>query len=125
MGAVELGDSRRNERAVAIGAAIAANPSESLPKQMGGWNELRVAYRLFGESDVSHERLSEPHWQATRAQARQPERGVVLFIQDTTELDYSQHKRTQGLEVIGNGSTQGLLMHSCLAVIPPPAIPKS
>ncbi|KAM3108831.1 IS4 family transposase [Phormidesmis sp. 146-33] len=118
MGAVELGDSRRNERAVALGAAIARNPSGSLPEQMQGWNELRGAYRLLSEADVSHERLSRPHWEQTRAVAQGQESEVVLFIQDTSELDYSHHPKTSGMGIIGKGQTQGLLVHSCLAVIP-------
>lgn len=123
MGAVELGDSRRNERAVAVGAAIAAHPDWSLPEQMEGWNELRAAYRLFNKADVSHQRLSQPHWQQTQAQVQASPSDVVLFIQDTTELDYSSHSQTTGLGVIGKGTTQGLLVHSCLAVIPRPENP--
>ncbi len=46
-GDTELGDSRRIDRAIAIGAAIAANPQASLPDMMQGWNEIRAAYRLF------------------------------------------------------------------------------
>ena len=124
MGAVELGDSRRNERAVAVGSAIAAHPSWSLPEQMANWNDLRAAYRLFNEADVSHERLSQPHWQQTQAQAQANSSDVVLFIQDTTELDYSGHLKTTGLGVIGKGTTQGLMVHSCLAVIPSPEHPE-
>jgi Transposase DNA-binding len=124
MGAVELGDSRRNERAVAIGAAIARNPSGSLPEQMQGWNELRAVYRLPSEADVSHERLSRPHWEQTRTAAQGHESDVVLFIQDTSELDYSHHPKTSGLGLIGKGQTQGLLVHSCLAVIPKSGNPK-
>jgi Transposase DNA-binding len=108
MGAVELGDSRRNERAVALGAAIARNPS-GMPEQMQGWNELRGAYRLLSEADVSHERLSRPHWEQTRAVAQGQESEVVLFIQDTSELDYSHHPKTRGMGIIGKGQTQGLL----------------
>lgn len=124
MGAVELGDSRRNERAVTIGAAIAAHPGGSLPQQMSGWNELRAAYRLFNEADVSHSQLSQPHWQQTLVSAQSSPSAVVLFIQDTTELDYSGHAKTQGLGVIGKGTTQGLMLHSCLAVIPTPGNPE-
>lgn len=124
MGAVELGDSRRTDRAVAIGAAIASNPGGSLPEQLEGWNELRAAYRLLNEADVSHTRLSEPHWQQTQAQAQASPSDVVLFIQDTTELDYSSHSQTCGLGIIGKGTTQGLMVHSCLAVIPNPEHPE-
>jgi hypothetical protein len=59
----ELGDNRRTDRAncrrrqrfaIAIGAAMAANPQASLPDIMQGWNEIRAAYRLFAEEDVTH-----------------------------------------------------------------------
>lgn len=123
-GSVELGDSRRNERAVAMGTAMAANPGISLPKQMGTWNELRASYRLLGEADVSHKQLSQPHWQQTREQAQLHESPIVLWIQDSTELDYSRHKSTTGLGVIGSGKTQGLMLHSCLSVIPTPGNPE-
>ncbi len=65
-GDAELGDSRRTDRAncrrrqrfaIAIGAAIAANPQASLPDMMQGWNEIRAAYRLFAEDDVTHTAL--------------------------------------------------------------------
>ena len=41
------GDSRRTDRAIAVGAVIAANPQASLPNIMEGWNEIRAPYRLF------------------------------------------------------------------------------
>jgi Transposase DNA-binding/Transposase DDE domain len=121
---VELGDSRRHERAVKMGTAIAANPGESLPTQMGSWSDLKAAYRLLGEADVSHEAISQPHWQSTREQAQQHESPVSLWIQDSTELNYSHHPQTSGLGVIGNGTTQGLMLHSCLSVIPTPGNPE-
>ena len=123
-GSVELGDSRRNERAVAMGAAMAANPAGSLPKPMGNWNDLRASYRLLGEADVSHQQLSQPHWQQTREQAQAHESPIVLWVQDSTELDYSHHNSATGLGVIGSGKTQGLMLHSCLSVIPTPGNPE-
>lgn len=53
-GQAQLGDVRRNQRAVKIGQAIANNPDASLPEQMGSWGELKAAYRLLNEEDVTH-----------------------------------------------------------------------
>lgn len=53
-GQAALGDERRTQRAVAIGQAIAANPDASLPEQMLSWGNLKAAYRLLSETDVSH-----------------------------------------------------------------------
>jgi hypothetical protein len=114
-GSVELGDARRRTRAVKVGANLARLPSESLPQQQGSWGELKAAYRLLNEADVTYEKLSEQHW-ACSLKAAQKETGVVLFIQDGSELNYSSHKATTGLGHIGNGKSQGFELHSCLAV---------
>lgn len=69
-GDVDLGDSRRTNRAVEVGAALAQNPSASLPTQMESWNQLKAAYRLLGEKDVTHKALSQPHCSSTLCQAQ-------------------------------------------------------
>jgi hypothetical protein len=111
-----LGDARRTRRAVQLGAALASRPEASLPQQTGSWSELKSAYRLLNESDVTHAALSEPHWQATRQQAAQAD--IVLFVQDTSELDFTAHRQTKGLGWTGNKRGRGFLLHSCLAVRP-------
>ena len=47
----------------------------------------------------------------------------MLFIQDTTELDYSQRHNIEGLGHIGDGNGKGMLLHSCVAVLPKPGNP--
>ena len=43
---------------------------------------------------------------------------VVLFVQDTTELDYTHHPTKKGLGPIGDGNGHGLLLHSTLRMVP-------
>src|SRR3954470_2668246 len=111
-----LGDVRRTRRAVQLGAALASRPQASLPQQAGSWDQLKAAYRLLQEPDVTHAALSEPHWQATRQQAAHAD--IVLFVQDTSDLDFTAHRQTKGLGWIGNTGGRGFLLHSCLAVRP-------
>lgn len=113
-GTAELGDKRRTARAVTLGAQLAAQPGAQLPQQTGSWKELKAAYRLLNESDVTHTKLSTPHWEATRQRARLAA-GVVLFIQDGTELDFSHHPKVIGLGRLNKLKRHGLLVHSCLA----------
>jgi Transposase DNA-binding/Transposase Tn5 dimerisation domain len=113
---VALGDARRTRRAVQLGAALASRPQASLPQQAGSWDQLKAAYRLLQEPDVTHAALSEPHWQATRQQAAHAD--TVLFVQDSSDLDFSAHRQTTGLGWIGNTGGRGFLLHSCLAVRP-------
>jgi Transposase DNA-binding/Transposase DDE domain len=119
--ATALGDARRPRRAVQLGAALAARPEDSLPEQTGSWREVKAAYRLLNQPDVTHPVLSQPHGQATRQQARQTH--TVLFVQDTSELDFTAHRQTTGLGWIGHTGGRGFLLHSCLAV-PPAVVPE-
>lgn len=114
-GAAQLGDRRRTNRAVKLGAQLAMQPSASIPTQTGSWGETKAAYLLLNEEDVTHAALSRGHWEATRQQARLSS-GVVLFIQDGTELDYTHHPQTSGLGRLNESYRQGFLMHSCLAL---------
>lgn len=96
---------------------MAANPSGSLPVQTGGGAGLKAAYRLLNEEKVTHAALSAPHWESVRLRAGKAE-GPVLFVQDTTELDFTSHPATTGLGFVGNGQQQGLELQSCLCVVP-------
>ena len=59
---VRLGDKRRNRRVVKMVEQMAREPLGSLPKQMKSWEAQKGAYQLLDNGEVSHARLSEPHW---------------------------------------------------------------
>jgi len=115
---VDLGDRRRNARALAVGRAMAAKPEATLPNQIADWTALREAYRLLSNPVVTLADLLAPHGHATLAAAAQAP--VVLFVEDTTELDYTAHAAMTGLAPIGNGHGYGLLLHTTLALVPTP-----
>ncbi len=99
-GKTKLGDIRRTRRAVLLGANIAVQSAASLPKQSGSWGNLKAAYRLLNSSKVTHQSLSQSHWQATLAQAELTPSTVVLFIQDTSTLDFTTHFALTGGQAI-------------------------
>jgi hypothetical protein len=113
-GFAKLGDRRRNKRLVKIASNMAAHPGGTLPQAFPDWAELKAAYRFFGQSGVSFERVMAPHLQRTRDACCKP--GEYLLIEDTTQLDYSNHRATQDLGTIGNGKSRGFNLHSTLAV---------
>src|SRR2546422_2863925 len=106
-----LGDVRRTRRAVDVATAFAANPSGSTPHQTEDWPELKATYRLFDSEGVTFESLASPHWEATRARTR----GHWLLLEDTTELNFGIHRKTQGLGPTG-GVGAGVYFHSSLMV---------
>jgi Transposase DNA-binding/Transposase Tn5 dimerisation domain len=115
-GEADLGDRRRNQRAVLLGSEIAERPKASLPKETHCWKDLKAAYRLLNQEDVTHTKLIEPHCRQTLQEARA--RPVVLFIQDGSSLNFSSHPDTEGLGYIGDGKGRGIMLHSCMAVVP-------
>ena len=113
-GFARLGDQRRNKRLVNIAEHLAAHPDGALPQAFPDWAELKAAYRFFGQSGVTFERVLTPHLERTRQSCRAP--GEYLLIEDTTVLDYSLHWAAQDLGVIGDGTQRGFELHSALAV---------
>jgi hypothetical protein len=110
----QLGDARRNKRLVKIATNLAAHPGGTLPQAFPDWAELKAAYRFFGQSGVSFERILAPHLERTRQRCRSP--GEYLLIEDTTLLDYTRHPVTEDLGIIGDGAQRGFELHSALAV---------
>ncbi len=112
-GSCRLGNIARSRRAVIVAAQFATNPDASTPDQIDRWSDLKAAYRLFDQEDVTFTALAEPHWQQTRALAT----GTCLLISDTTETDFGGGRRdVKGLKRTLNGNCQGFLLHSSLMV---------
>jgi hypothetical protein len=114
-GAAALGDRRRTERLVKTADRIMAHPAGTLPQKLKAPADLEGLYRLANDPAVTHAAVIGPHCAATRA-AVAAHGGVVLLVHDTTELDYSGLRATEGLGPIGNGGCRGYLCHNSLAV---------
>lgn len=95
---------------------MADSPDRSLPKQCEDWGDLKAAYRFLNNPKVTPEQIQQTHRQRVRQRCQASP--VVLAVQDTTELDFTQHRAVEGLGSIGNGGGRGLLQHSTLAVTP-------
>src|SRR5436309_13320045 len=103
-GTVALGDRRRPRRAIELAASILANPAASLPRQTTNRAQLKAAYRLLHEPDVTHQALLTPHWQQTRQAAGS--QTLVLLIADLTTLDDSHHPTATGSGAVGRGGAR-------------------
>jgi hypothetical protein len=110
----QLGDPRRSKRLVNIATQLAAHPGGTLPQVFSDWAELKAAYRFFDNAAVNFERVLQPHLERTRLACREP--GEYLIVEDSSELNFSRHPRTQDLGVIGDGRGRGFELHSALAV---------
>jgi hypothetical protein len=110
----ELGDQRRTRRLVQMARCLAQTPTGTLPQAFPAWKDLKAAYRFLDHLEFGPSEIQQAHRQQTLQACRQP--GEYLLIEDTTELDYSSHRRTEQLGFIGNGRGRGILLHSTLVV---------
>ena len=113
---LDFGDTRLNDRLVHIADALASQPMSPISTACGDGSAVKAAYRFFDNERVSAEKVLDPHFQQTVERMRGHKR--VFAIQDTTYLDYTHHRATQGLGPIGNGShnCQGLVKHTTFVV---------
>jgi len=113
-GGAELHDQRRSRRLVQVAAQLGADPHGRLPESFSKWRELKAAYRLLEESDISHDVILATHTRRVREECQRP--GDYLFVEDTTDLDFSSHPAAEDLGRIGDGGGRGLFVHSTLAM---------
>jgi hypothetical protein len=95
-----------------MAANMLESPETSLPTQNPKWSDLKAAYRLCDQEEVTFDAVAECHWKQTRHSGP----GRYLLISDTTDIDHFGHKATQGLSHLGKGDGRGMQLHSCLMV---------
>jgi len=116
-GAAQLGDSRRTRRLVRLAVQMAGNSSGSIPQQAGNAADMKAAYRLFAAEDVTHAAILQPHVEQTRAWAGAL--ACVFLVQDTAELNFTNHLHCVGLGPIARGGVlRGLHQQNVLAIDP-------
>jgi hypothetical protein len=117
-GAAQLGNKCRTASLVDLANRLSRHPSGSLPDKLKDPNATRRCYDLMNMPTVTHEAVLRPHTVNTARKAL-AQRGVVLCLHDTTELDFSAHPSLHAeLGQIGNGTGTGYLCHNSRAVLP-------
>ncbi len=110
----QLGDARRKKRLIKIVEDLAGQPGESVPTASGNRAATTAVYDFWNSPYIKPEDIRHAHTQMTTERIRQ--HGVVLAIQDTTDLDFSHHPATRGLGFLDNSALMGLKVHSTLVV---------
>lgn len=93
--------------------ALADRPAASVPHALGDWGQAKAAYRFWDNERVDPDDIRDAHRRATLA--RLPDKGTVLAIQDTTGLNFSDHKAVAGLGYLSRRHRRGLWVHTLLA----------
>jgi hypothetical protein len=110
---LDLGDPRRNRRAIHLIEKLSAKPTASIPGACGDWADTMGAYRFFNNEAVEWPAILAPHIQ--NSVSRMAAHDVVLCIQDTTELDFNGQKAS-GLGPLSYEAQRGMYVHPTYAV---------
>lgn len=110
---MDLGDKRRNKRAIKMMEGFGAMPTGSIPQACGDWADTLGAYRFFDNDAFEWTDILQPHIQSSMA--RMAAHPVVLCIQDTTELDFNGQQAT-GLGPLSYAPQRGMYLHPTYAI---------
>lgn len=110
---IDLGDERRNKRAIRLVESLSAQPMASVPQACGDWADTMAAYRFFDNEAVDWRAILGAHTDC--AMTRMAGHEVVLCIQDTTELDFNGQE-TSGLGPLSYEAQRGMYAHPTYAV---------
>src|ERR1700675_831688 len=95
----ELGDKRLVERLKIIVSRMWQSPLASISAACRGFAEVMAASRFFRNQRVSQHRQ-------------------VLYIQDTTELDFTSKKKLEGTGPLSSLERRGFFAHNELVISP-------
>ena len=110
---IDLGDERRNKRAIRLVERLSAQPMASVPQACGDWADTMAAYRFFGNEEVDWRAILGAHTDCAKTRLAAHE--VVLCIQDTTELDFNGQEAS-GLGPLSYEAQRGMYAHPTYAV---------
>lgn len=109
-----LGDERLERRLQSMGRDFFAHPTMSIPQACGSKAKTKAVYRFFDNPRVNIHSVLESHYQATARRAQQEK--LILAVQDTTELNYSLHPKTELLgPICDKEGVIGMLVHDTMA----------
>ena len=111
---IQLGDARLNKRSMKIVEDLSAHPESSVPQACGDWASTKAAYEFWNNGKVEPNAINQAHKQSTVE--RLSGHATVLNIQDTTDLNFTHHRKKQGMGHLDHPAAKGLKVHSCLAV---------
>lgn len=113
-GGCDLGDERLNKRLLILSRDLYARPTMSLPQACGDLAKTKAAYRFFDHVRVNMKSVLQGHYAATARRAQKEK--LILAVQDTTELNYSAHPKTELLgPICDKKGIIGMLVHDTMA----------
>lgn len=112
----KLGDKRLEKRLLKVMESLSKESSNSIPMACRSWTETIAAYRFLNHEKVKSEKILSSHRESTIERIKKEK--IVLIAQDTTDIDFSKRKSINGMGHLGTEKSQGLYLHSSIAITP-------
>ncbi|MBE9197825.1 transposase [Nodularia sp. LEGE 06071] len=93
---VDIGDVRRNKRLIRIVEDLAAQPDSSVPQASGNMAATKAVYNFCTSPYFPASEIRQGHIDSTIGRIK--EHQIVLAIQDTTNIDLTDHPKTKGVD---------------------------
>lgn len=106
-------DARLTKRLIRMVEDFSAHPTASVPQACGSWAATKAAYNFWDSDRVTPAAIRAAH--IDRTLARSLQHATILVIQDTTEIDVTDHPATQEVGYLDHPKRRGLKVHSALA----------
>ena len=113
---IDLGDKRLDKRCIKLLSSFSNQPNKSIPANCRTWSETIAAYRFLSNDKVTPKKIMAPHLSSLKKRAKAEK--VILAIQDTSELNYSNHSAMEGIGPLSREKHRGLLIHPTLLFTP-------
>jgi hypothetical protein len=116
-GEIQLGDKTLSARVEKTLIQLSSAPEASVSGACKNPHQAKAVYRLLSNDKFTARGVLGISKSETIERIRKSGVGTVLIPQDTTVLNYTGLKETEGLGLIGSDkNSKGLIMHSALAV---------
>ena len=116
-GNAEFGDERLSKRLPRLLEQLAGNPTASISAACQDPYQAKAAYRFVGNDEVNTGAITGITREVTIGRINEAKPSVVLIPQDTSEVNYTNLKATDGLGNIGSSkSLLGINVHSAVAI---------
>ncbi len=111
---IDLGDNRLNVRAARLLRQFYNKPGSPISVACENDAGLQAAYRFIHHENITMDKVLAPHIESAKERVSQED--VVLCVQDTTSLNYTHLKASEGFGPIGETQTetQGLILHDTI-----------
>ena len=114
---IEFGDRRLTKRLCKAVESMRQNAGKSVLGSGESRSQAKAFYRMLSNDKFDMGLVSETARKGTLNRINEAGGGVVLLIQDTSDINLNGHKKTEGLGYCSE-HVKGIKLHSCIAVSP-------